>query len=316
MKILYDFEAATELQTPPLAARRALEVAGLRLSVDDWRALALPQRMSMAAAGAPEKVDVGQVLAIIAAAKRSPVRVDPVPQPDAERAPEPVRKALGESRPVDAVWANLRALDRWVLARLAASGRVDAVARAFDEIASPRRVTAKLPPKPATRPEARMVDVSDKPVTHRRAVATARVKLDPDTLEKIASGDIPKGDVFAVARVAGIVAAKRTPELIPLAHVLAVTSADVELQGDTAAGEVHIRAVVEAMDRTGAEMEALTAASVAALTVYDMTKAVARWPSITDVRLEEKSGGRSGTVSRVEGGTMSGTMQPEDPMPF
>jgi indole-3-glycerol phosphate synthase len=141
---------------------------------------------------------------------------------------------------------------------------------------------------------ARMVDVSDKAETDRVAAAGARVVMRPDTLERIRSGDVAKGDVFAVARLAGIMAAKRTAELIPLCHPLALTSVNVELACRPERSAVEITATCRLHGRTGVEMEALTAASVAALTVYDMCKAVDRGMVITDLRLFRKSGGRSG----------------------
>jgi indole-3-glycerol phosphate synthase len=141
---------------------------------------------------------------------------------------------------------------------------------------------------------ARMVDVSDKAETDRVAVAGARVVMRPETLERIRSGDVAKGDVLAVARLAGIMAAKRTAELIPLCHPLALTSVGVEFACVAERSAVEITATCRLRGRTGVEMEALTAASVAALTVYDMCKAVDRKMAITDVRLLRKSGGRSG----------------------
>jgi indole-3-glycerol phosphate synthase len=141
---------------------------------------------------------------------------------------------------------------------------------------------------------ARMVDVSDKEETDRVAVAGARVVMRPETLERIRSGDVAKGDVLAVARLAGIMAAKRTAELIPLCHPLALTSVNVDLACVTQRSAVEITASCRLRGRTGVEMEALTAASVAALTVYDMCKAVDRGMVVTDVRLLRKSGGRSG----------------------
>src|SRR6201987_1658161 len=141
---------------------------------------------------------------------------------------------------------------------------------------------------------ARMVDVSDKAETHRVAVAGARVVMRPETLERIRAGDVAKGDVLAVARLAGIMAAKRTAELIPLCHPLALTSVGLELECVPARSAVEITATCRLRGRTGVEMEALTAASVAALTVYDMCKAVDRGMVVTDLRLLRKSGGRSG----------------------
>ena len=145
---------------------------------------------------------------------------------------------------------------------------------------------------------ARMVDVSDKAETDRVAVAGARVVMRPQTLERIRAGDIAKGDVLAVARLAGIMAAKRTAELVPLCHPLALTSVGVELECVPERSAVEITATCRLRGRTGVEMEALTAASVAALTVYDMCKAVDRGMAITDLRLLRKSGGRSGDWER------------------
>jgi cyclic pyranopterin phosphate synthase len=142
--------------------------------------------------------------------------------------------------------------------------------------------------------EPRMVDVGSKPVTARRAVAEAIVRMRPEVLATLVDAGGPKGDAFVTARLAGIGAAKRTAELIPLCHPLPLDSVDVELTPDAVAGTVAIRAEVAATARTGVEMEALTAASVAALTLYDMAKALQRDIVIESVRLLEKSGGRSG----------------------
>jgi indole-3-glycerol phosphate synthase len=142
---------------------------------------------------------------------------------------------------------------------------------------------------------ARMVDISDKQETDRVAIAGARVVMRPETLERIHAGDVAKGDVLAVARLAGIMAAKRTAELIPLCHPLALTSVNVDLECVPERSAVEIKATCRLRGRTGVEMEALTAAGVAALTVYDMCKAVDRGMVITDLRLLRKSGGKSGT---------------------
>jgi cyclic pyranopterin phosphate synthase len=141
---------------------------------------------------------------------------------------------------------------------------------------------------------ARMVDISDKHETERVAIAGARVVMRPETLERIRSGDVAKGDVLAVARLAGIMAAKRTAELVPLCHPLALTSVKVDLECVPERSAVEITATCKLRGRTGVEMEALTAASVAALTVYDMCKAVDRGMVVTDLRLLHKSGGKSG----------------------
>ncbi len=142
---------------------------------------------------------------------------------------------------------------------------------------------------------ARMVDVSAKDETERVAVAAGSVQMKPATLALIQSGGVAKGDVLAVARLAGIMAAKRTADLIPLCHPLALTSVAVELACDVARSAVDITATCRVTGRTGVEMEALTAVSVAALTIYDMCKAVDRGMRIGEIRLMHKSGGKSGT---------------------
>ncbi|NIA25215.1 MAG: cyclic pyranopterin monophosphate synthase MoaC [Gammaproteobacteria bacterium] len=141
-----------------------------------------------------------------------------------------------------------------------------------------------------------MIDVGDKQVTNRGAVAEAIVRMAPETSGKLFGGDLPKGDALAAARLAGIMAAKRTADLIPLCHPLSLTSVSVEVyeHGDGA----RVEARVQTRDRTGVEMEAMTAVSVAALTLYDMVKGVERGVEITGVRLLSKSGGRSGEWRR------------------
>ena len=146
--------------------------------------------------------------------------------------------------------------------------------------------------------EARMVDVGGKPETERRAVAEARLRMSPETAAAIEAGNGPKGDVLGPARLAGIAAAKRTGDLIPLAHPLPLTFADVRGSVDAAAGTVTLVAEARCVGRTGVEMEAMTAASVAALTVYDMAKAIERGIVIEQVSLLHKSGGKSGEWNR------------------
>jgi cyclic pyranopterin monophosphate synthase len=143
---------------------------------------------------------------------------------------------------------------------------------------------------------ARMVDVSGKDPTHRVAVATGRVLVSPAVVDLLRGEGVPKGDALGVARVAGILGAKRTPDLVPLCHPLAISGVTVDLLVTDDA--VHITATVKTTDRTGVEMEALTAVSVAALTVVDMVKAVDKGAVITDVRVESKTGGKSGDWSR------------------
>jgi cyclic pyranopterin phosphate synthase len=142
-----------------------------------------------------------------------------------------------------------------------------------------------------------MVDISDKATTDRTALAVAMVKMKPGTLQLILDGQIKKGDVFACARIAGIMAAKRTPDLIPMCHPIPITNAAIEVESLPPDG-VLITATIKTTYTTGVEMEALTAASVAALTIYDMCKAVDRAMTITEVKLVSKSGGKSGEFKR------------------
>jgi cyclic pyranopterin monophosphate synthase len=148
------------------------------------------------------------------------------------------------------------------------------------------------------RGNAAMVDVSDKPATARRASARARVVMQPATLAVVRAGTAEKGDVLAVARLAGIMAAKRTAELIPLCHPLPITAVTVNLAPDAAGEAVEIEATVRTTGQTGVEMEALTAASVAALTVYDMCKAIDRGMRIEALRVTHKDGGKSGAFQQ------------------
>lgn len=141
---------------------------------------------------------------------------------------------------------------------------------------------------------ARMVDVSEKAVTRREATATGSIAMLPETLEMILAGELKKGDVFSTARIAGIMAAKRTHELIPLCHPLALSSVKVDIAVDKLLPGLTVTATVALDGKTGVEMEALTAASVACLTIYDMAKAVERGMVIGDIRVVAKSGGRSG----------------------
>lgn len=145
---------------------------------------------------------------------------------------------------------------------------------------------------------ARMVDVGAKDVTERRAVARARLRTSPDTLARILAGDLPKGDVLAVARTAGILAAKQTPNLIPLCHPLPLSSVEIVFEAGAEPGVLEVEARVAVTARTGAEMEAMTAVAIAGLTVYDMVKAVDKAMVLTDVRLVRKSGGKSGDFVR------------------
>ena len=289
---LYAFEAIDQtLPFVPLAARRVLDGLGRKLSLAGWLSLPLEERWRIVRAGAGDRVEA-EVAPILDRAVPVAAAIDAVAEPPPSTAPAPLTAALGRSRPIeDARWRGLRPLDRYVLAKLVA--RPEKLARSYDEIVGSVRLSHLT-----TTGEAHMVDVGAKTATARRAVATACVRTTREVIEAIAAGGVAKGDVVAVARVAGLLAAKRVPDLIPLCHPVQTTSAAVDFEPDASRGELLVRATVEAFDRTGVEMEAMVAASVASLTVYDMIKSADRWASIDAVRLEAKSGGKSGAVTR------------------
>ncbi len=143
-----------------------------------------------------------------------------------------------------------------------------------------------------------MVDVTEKGATRRRAVARGQITMKPETLAQILAGRTKKGNVLETARIAGIMAAKKTADLIPLCHPLSLTHVQIDFYPDEAAGAIDVEAAAQVLGSTGVEMEALTAVSVAALTIYDMCKAVDREMVLSDIRLMEKSGGKSGSFQR------------------
>jgi cyclic pyranopterin phosphate synthase len=150
------------------------------------------------------------------------------------------------------------------------------------------------------RGRAHMVDVGAKPMTQRRAIAEGRIAMSAETLGLIISGGHKKGDVIGIARIAGIMAAKRTADLVPLCHPIALTRVEIECEPDTDRSEVYCRATVETQGQTGVEMEALTAVQITLLTIYDMCKAVDRGMTMSQIQLVEKSGGKSGTWQRTK----------------
>jgi cyclic pyranopterin phosphate synthase len=346
---VFEFEnILPQLDFLPIAARRALDHAGLRLSLEAWRSLSLDDRCQLVAAGADDVIDRGVVAAIVRHSVPAAQRIEAVGDPDPLAPPDGLLRLL-EPVPLDTrQWARLRALDRYALAhvhrRAIARGDSSLLQAAYEDIvmsqlrslqpspggaaprdqgpATSRRLAVPPPPRmpladvegdpseqsaPPEEPlsshlsedgSARMVDVGEKPITNRRAVASAIVHMRRETFRRLSRHDTPKGDVLAVARIAGIQAAKRTSELIPLCHLIALTSVEVHLELDDASSAVQIVAIAQASDRTGVEMEALVAASVAGLTIYDMLKGIDREMTIDEVKLLEKSGGRSGHYER------------------
>lgn len=298
---VYAFEGiAADLPYMPLAARRVLDALGRKMSLEGWLSLPLGDRQRICHAGWKALVET-EVLPLVEKAHPAPRSMTPLLDPDETAPPAALVAALGPSRPLDVSrWRSLRALDRYALCKY--TGKPAKLASAYDEVVRAEHAPASsglahLAPSG----EARMVGVGEKAETARRAVATARVRTTRATVEAIAAGALAKGDVLAVARVAGILAAKKTSELVPLCHPVRTTRAAVDLELEPLAGEVRVRATVEAVDRTGVEMEAMVAASVASLTVYDMIKSADRWACIDAVRLEAKSGGKSGDVTRPAG---------------
>jgi cyclic pyranopterin phosphate synthase len=278
-----------DLPLLPLAARRALDVAGRRLSLKAWQRLGAAHRAALVALGSQPSVDTAAVRAAIAGA-------DP-PDTSIAADDESRLEAAPASLAIDADhWRALGKLERFALHHLAAKNRPSRLREALAEIAPDATAQAELAPRGLThldeRGQAVMVDVGAKPATRRRAVAGARVRMKPETARVVATA--PKGDVLAAARIAGIMAAKRTPELIPLCHAIHLTRVTIDFALDEARGSVAVTAAAEAEDRTGVEMEAMIAASVAALTIYDMLKGVERGIVIEQVALLEKSGGKSG----------------------
>jgi cyclic pyranopterin monophosphate synthase len=291
---LYSFDGVdAALDLLPLAARRALDAAGLKLSLEAWRSLPLEQRRVLSEAGTQPKVDVRRVQDALPEGQTTPI--DALPEANLATVPDSLSGALGTSRPISpALWSALSPLDRYALLKVASRGKPERLEAAYSEIVGHSALSTHLGPQGG----ARMVDVSQKTASHRIAVAETRVTMSADAFARVKAATVPKGDVLGTARLAGIMAAKRTAELIPLCHPLALTKLELGFELDDAASAIAVRATVEAFDRTGVEMEALTAVSVAALTVYDMLKGIDRAMEIGPTRLVTKSGGRTGDFAR------------------
>jgi len=279
----------------PLAARRALDHAGRKLSLEGFRSLAAAEREELATLGSSDQVDVARVTAVIHSAKPPAEATPPVSDPTPAGPAEDVVAAYGAARPIPAAsWSALSPLDRYALAKVARGKSPERLEQAYAEIIGQSAFSSHVSPQGGVR----MVGVGGKQPSLRRAEAESRVTMNADAFERASNRDAPKGDVLGTARVAAIMAAKRTSELIPLCHPLSLTKVDVVLSLDDAARAIDVAVVVECFDRTGVEMEAMTAASVAALTVYDMLKAFDRSMQIGPTRLTQKSGGRSGDFQR------------------
>jgi cyclic pyranopterin phosphate synthase len=235
--------------------------------------LGLAERRALAELGSEPDVDVAEVARRLARASPPATRCEATPDPPREEPPAAVIAAFAaEGRLSRAVWTSLDDLDRYSLAKVGGRGNVERVRAAYAEVIGQRQISTHLRPGGGVQ----MVNVGVKPVTDRRAVAESRVSMNREAFELLARNAAPKGDVLGTARIAGILAAKRTAELIPLCHALPLSHVDIELELDAESSSVRIRASVAAQAKTGVEMEALVAASHAALTVYDMLKAADR----------------------------------------
>jgi cyclic pyranopterin phosphate synthase len=279
----------------PLAARRALDHAGCKLSLEGFRSLSGAEREELVELGSVDHVDVERAVTIALAAHPPAEPMPPQGDPPAVAPDDGIMAAFGSSRLIPpATWAALSPLERYALAKVARSKNADRLALAYTEIIGQSAFSSHVAPEGGVR----MVGVGRKDPTERRAEAESSVKMNAEAFERASRADAPKGDVLGTARVAAIMAAKRTSELIPLCHPLSLTKIDVQLSLNAEARSIEVAVVVECFDRTGVEMEALTAASVAALTVYDMLKTFDRGMEIGPTRLTKKSGGRSGDFER------------------
>lgn len=294
--VLYRFDEVDDrLELLPLAARRALDHAGCRLSREGWGSLPLALREQIVLLGAVRDVDVNQVREAASLATPAGEATEPHGDPPRDHVPADVRAAFGPELPIsDAVWSSLGALDRYALWKVASRGRMERMVAAHGEIVGHTAVSTHL----AASGGARMVGVGEKPETVRRAVSRTKVTMSAQAFQRLASATVAKGDVIGTARVAGIMASKRTADLIPLCHPVALSRVSVEFELDEAACAVRVTATAEAVDRTGVEMESLVAVSVAALTLYDMLKSIDRGIVIGPTELVEKSGGRTGDFAR------------------
>jgi len=285
------------LELLPMAARRALDRAGKKVSLQEWKRHGLDVRQRLTQLGSDARVDVPAVLRVLEQCQALTTALEAPPEPSADAVPAEVEVAFGPEQPIPAAtWSALSALDRYVLCKVAAKRRVERIAQAYEEVIGQSALSNHLEPHGGVR----MVNVAEKPVTRRVAVAESWVTLSEQALTRLVQNDGPKGDVLSVARIAAIQAAKKTPDLIPLCHAIALTKVSVQFDIDTAKRALRIEVTTHANDRTGVEMEAMTAASVAALTVYDMLKGVDRGIVLGPIQLTHKHGGRTGDYARSE----------------
>ncbi len=303
MKLFAFDGVGAELDLLPLAARRALDLAGRKLSLEGFRSLGLAERQALVELGSGDSVDLVAVQSLVAKGLPAPEPIDPVADPSPLAPSDAVVAAFGSELTIPrASWSALSPLERYALAKVAVGKQAERKAAAYAEIVGASAFSSHVAPAGGVR----MVSVGGKQPSQRRAQAQSRVSMNAEAFERASQQSAPKGDVLGTARVAAIMAAKRTSELIPLCHPLSLTRVDVQLALVPEHRAIDVEVTVECFDRTGVEMEALTAASVAALTVYDMLKAFDRGMQIGPTRLLQKSGGQGGdyqaTADAPQGG--------------
>jgi cyclic pyranopterin monophosphate synthase len=285
-----------DLELLPLAARRALDRAGIKLSLESFRSLPKPWRERLVELGSVGEVPLDVVHNLLADAPHLRIPEEPELSPYAVSA---VIAELGGPIPSPKVWQSLTPLERYALAKTAARGlaRQDPTRyhEAYLEIVGATDVSTHLDAQGA----ARMVDVTPKDSTYRRAMAESFVTMSSDAFSRLTHNDLPKGNVLEVARLAGIMATKRTSDLIPLCHPLALTHAAVSFTLEPERCQVRIMCETAVTGPTGVEMEACVGASIAGLTIYDMLKGIDRSMTLGPTRLLHKEGGQSGTFVRT-----------------
>jgi cyclic pyranopterin phosphate synthase len=289
---LYSFDVDGDtLEQLPLAARRALDHAGRKLSLSGWTSLDDAERRTLVRLGSVSPVDLDAVARVLRRARPTAVATEALADPPRDAPPPRLVEAYAaQGRLNAAIWTTLSDVDRYALQKVARKPNPERLANAYAEIIGHTQVSTHLRAQGGVQ----MVNVGAKSVTERRAEAESRVSMNRDAFALLSNNAVPKGDVLATARVAAIMAAKRTSELIPLCHALPLTHIAVELRLDAATQSVHISTTVETQGKTGVEMEALVAATHAALTIYDMLKGVDRSMTMGPTRLLAKSGGASG----------------------
>jgi molybdenum cofactor biosynthesis protein MoaC len=289
---LYSFDVDGDtLEQLPLAARRALDHAGRKLSLSGWTSLEDAERRTLVRLGSVSPVDLDAVARVLRRARPAAMPTEALGDPPRDAPPPRLVEAYAsQGRLNAAIWTSLSDVDRYALQKVARKPNAERLANAYAEIVGHTQVSTHVRAQGGVQ----MVNVGAKSITERRAEAESRVSMNRDAFALLSNNAVPKGDVLATARVAAIMAAKRTSELIPLCHALPLTHIAVELRLDAATQSVSISTTVETQGKTGVEMEALVAATHAGLTIYDMLKGVDRAMTIGPTRLVAKSGGASG----------------------